>query len=200
MMKNRIYILIASLLLVPSLTYGWTVYGSGSAATQTTNGLMSAADKAKLDTIPETDFTDWTAYTPVVTSESGGWTNYTATGRYRIVDRMLTVSFRVIFSTTSAAASGLYVSLPSGLTMNAAVMTGGASWDTDLVGFGILGDSGTISGVPAIIYTRTTQKVLVKYYNTVAASYLTSVQLSATAPWTWTWQDTVDGQFTAPIL
>lgn len=170
------------------------------------NGLNAVGTNIPLSRLeisgvePAKDFTNWTAYTPIVTSESGGWTNYTATGRYRIVDRMLTVSFRVIFSTTSATASGLYVSLPSGLTMNADVMTSQAGWDTDLVGFGLLGDSGTISGVPAIINTRTTQKVLVKYYNTVAASYLTAPGLSNASPWTWTWQDTVDGQFTVPIV
>lgn len=146
------------------------------------------------------DATDWTSYTPIVTSESGGWTNYTATGRYRIIDKMLTVSFRIIFSTTSSAASALYVNLPSGLTMNAAVMTGGAGWDTDHVGFGLLGDSGTVSGVPAIITTRTTQKILVKYYNAAAGSYLTTPGLDNTTPWTWTWQDTIDGQFTVPIV
>lgn len=142
----------------------------------------------------------WTSYTPIVTSESGGWTNYTVTGRYRIIDKMLTVSFRVIFSNPSTAADGIYVSLPSGLTMNATVMTGGASWDTDHVGFGLLGDSGVISGVPAIITTRTNQKVLVKYYNAAATAYLTCPGLSNATPWTWTWQDTIDGQFTVPIV
>lgn len=148
----------------------------------------------------DTDVTAWTAYTPVVTSESGGWTNYTATGSYKVMDKMLSVFFRIYFNDISAAASALYISLPSGLTMNASVMTGGASWDTDMVGFGLLGDSGTISGVPAIINTRTTTKVLVKYYNAAAGSYLTTITISNTAPWTWTTQDTVDGQFTVPIL
>lgn len=148
----------------------------------------------------ERNFIDWTSYTPVVTSETGTWTNYTATGRYRIVDKMLTVSFRVAFTGATAAADAMYVSIPSGLTMNASVMTGGASWDTDLVGFGILGDSGTISGVPALITTKSTQRVLVKYYNAAAIAYLTCPGLSNTAPWSWTTSDTVDGQFTVPIL
>lgn len=144
--------------------------------------------------------TDWTSYTPVITSESGAWSSYTATGRYRIVSKMLTVSFRVIFTGNSSAADALYVSLPSGLTMDSTVMTGGAGWDTDQVGFAILGDSGTISGVPAIITTRTNQKILVKYYNAAAASYLTCPGLNNTAPWTWAINDTVDGQFVVPIL
>lgn len=151
-------------------------------------------------TMGDTGVPSWTAYTPVVTSESGGWTNYTATGKYKVVDKILSVFFRIAFTGTSAAASQLNVSLPSGLTMDASVMTGGAGWDIDQVGFGTSGDSGVISGVPVMIYTRTTQKVVVKYYNAAAGSYLTTVNLSNTLPWTWTTQDTVDGQFTAPIL
>lgn len=150
--------------------------------------------------IPPQDYTDWTSYTPAITSESGGWTNYTATGSYRILNRMLTVFFRVIFTNPSAAASGLYVSLPSGLTMAAAVMTGQAGWDTDFVGNALLGDNGVVSGVPALLYTRTSQKVLVKYYNAAAGAHLTSISLTNTAPWTWTTNDTIDAQFTVPII
>lgn len=145
------------------------------------------------------EVTDWTSFTPVITSESGTWSNYTATGKYKIIDKMMTVTFRVIFSNTPTAADALYVSLPPGMTMNTTVMTGGGGWDTDQVGVAILGDSGTVSGVPAIITTRTNQKVLVKYYNAAASSYLTCPGLSNTAPWTWTINDTVDGQFTVPI-
>lgn len=164
----------------------------------TTEALSAAQGKILQD--GKADFTNWTSYTPVVTSESGGWTNYTVTGRYRIVAKMLTVSFRVIFSTTSAVASGLYISLPSGLTMNTAVMPGGGGWDTDFVGNALLGDSGTISGVPALLYTRTSQKVLVKFYYAPAPNYLTTNELNQSSPWTWTWQDTIDGQFTVPIV
>lgn len=201
---KRYLLSLLFVLLSSTAALAWTVYNGPTAvnntltSTSTVDALSAAQGKLLQD--GKADFTDWASYTPVVTAESGGWTNYTVTGRYRIVAKMLTVSFRVKFSTDSAAASGLYISLPSGLTMNTAVMTGEAAWDADLVGFGILGDSGTISGVPAILYTRTSQNVLVKYYNAAAGSYLTSVQLSNTAPWTWTWQDTIDGQFTVPII
>lgn len=146
------------------------------------------------------DFTDWTTYTPVITAESGAWSNYTATGRYRISDRQMDVQFKVQFTGTSSAASGIYVGLPSGITIDTSKMAGGGSWDTDAIGFGIMGDSGVISGVPCTINTRDSGRVLAKYYNAAAGSYLTAVGIDNTLPWVWTTQDTISGNFSVPIV
>lgn len=143
--------------------------------------------------------TSWTAYTPLITTESGAWSNYTITANYRIINKMLEVSFRLLFTGTSSAANGLYISIPSGLTIDTNALKGSANWDTDPVGLVIIGDSGTVSGVPGILNTRTSTKVLVKY-NTSAGGYITSPGLTNTTPWTWTTQDDIVGRFTVPII
>ncbi len=141
----------------------------------------------------------WTPFTPVITAESGAWSNYTATGKYRVINKILEVSFKVVFTGTSSSANSLLISIPSGFTIDTSVLMGGSSWDTDPVGLVIMGDSGTVSGVPGIINTRTSTKVLVKY-TVSSGGYITAPGLSNTTPWTWTTQDDVVGRFTVPVI
>ena len=142
---------------------------------------------------------DWQSYTPTISSESGSWTNVALTGFYKVFNGDMEVSFKVIFSGATSTVSAMYVSLPSGYTMNTAVMAGGGSWDTDPAGFAILGDTGTISGVPGIVNTRTNKTVLVKYTDDDDGGKIVGRLLSDTAPWTWANGDTVVGRFTVPV-
>lgn len=142
----------------------------------------------------------WIPYTPVITSESGGWTNYTATGNYRVVNDILEVNFKVIFSGASTTASQMHISLPSGYTIDSAVLLGGSGWDSDTVGTVILNDTGTIGGVPGTVNTRTTTTVSVKYFDDDAAGYNKSKPLSQSTPWSWANGDSIVGRFSAPIV
>ncbi len=142
----------------------------------------------------------WKPYTPVLTSQSGTWTNATLTGLYRVINKMLEVSFKIAFTGVSTTASNMYISLPAGLTIDVAGLAGGGGWDTDPAGFAILGDNGVVSGVPGIINVRTSTTVLVKYTDDNDAGEIIGKTISNTAPWTWASIDTVSGQFSVPIL
>ncbi len=144
-------------------------------------------------------FNDWQSYTPVISSTTGGWTNVTLTGFFRVINKMLEVSFKVSFSGATATVSAMFISLPSGLTINTAVLAGGGGWDTDTVGQAIFGDAGTASGIPAIINTRTSTKVLVKYQND-AGSHIRTLPPTQAAPFVWANTDSITGRFTVPIV
>lgn len=144
-------------------------------------------------------FNDWQSYTPVISSEAGGWTNVTLTGFFRVINKMLEVSFKVAFTGTSATVGQMFVSLPSGLTIDTAVLAAGGGFDTDPVGIGILSDSGTADGIPATIHTRTSTKIMVKYYDTSGAFAL-GASLTQALPFTWANVDNVVGKYTVPII
>ena len=158
---------------------------------------MSSLDKkGSLDR----DGNDWKSYTPIISSESGSWSNVTLTGFHRTVNGMLEVSFKVAFTGATTIVSQMYISIPPGLTMDTTNMAGGGGFDTDPAGFAILGDTGVISGVPGIINTRTSTKVLVKYTDDDDAGKIVGKLLSNVNPWTWANGDTVLGRFTVPVV
>ena len=91
------------------------------------------------------------------------------------------------------------ISLPTGFTMDTNSMAGGGGWDRDPAGFAILEDSGVIGGIPGIINTRTSTKILVKYTDDDDAGKLVGRVFSNSAPWIWASSDTVTGRFTVPV-
>lgn len=57
-------------------------------------------------------FGAWTAYTPVISAQTGTITAYTATGFYKKVGRVIHVKGTVTITTNGTGASALFVSLP----------------------------------------------------------------------------------------
>lgn len=181
-MKKYILALVLVLLLV-----GFSQAGTSLLATQSSIRADVSAD------------TGWVSYTPTITSESGGWTNLAVTkARYRVTNGIMQGSFLLTFSGGSAAASQLYLSIPTGYTMDTANMAGGAGWDSDRVGSGIFGDSGTYSGAPLTVRTRSTTKLLLGYYATNAGNTL-GTGLTEAAPITWAVNDTIEAEFKFPV-
>lgn len=163
-----------------------TNYGAGMLASDASGNITSESIA-------------WASFTPVISSGTGGWTNVTLTGFFRVINKMLEVSFKVAFTGASATVSQMFVSLPSGLTIDTAVLAAGGGFDTDPVGIGILSDSGTTSGIPATIHTRTSTKIMIKYYDT-SGSFAKGAQLTQALPFVWANVDNVVGKYTVPIV
>jgi hypothetical protein len=82
------------------------------------------------------DLTEWSAYTPTITSDSGTFTlgNGTLTGRYKQIGKTVFFHVKLIYGSTSSPGTGHWnFSLPvtaqnSNFTFSAAILDDAASW------------------------------------------------------------------------
>jgi hypothetical protein len=137
------------------------------------------------------DLTEWTAYTPTITPDSGTFTlgNGTLAGRYKQIGKTVFFYAKLIYGSTSAPGSGHWnFSLPvaakdSNYTFSAAILNDGASW------YGAIGNGN---------YTGSTTSFVVIFPSTNAA--LTHWEpVGNGGPFTWGTADniTISGSYEA---
>ena len=104
--------------LNPETTLGDIAYRSSTANTNTRLGIGSAGQVLTVASgVPSwatpagSSFT-WTAYNPVIDSQSGSITTYTSTGKYLTVGKGIFFIFNITLTTVGTAAGNLTVALP----------------------------------------------------------------------------------------
>lgn len=139
--------------------------------------------------------TGWQTFTP-----TGSWTtNTTYTGRYRQVGQNLEVHATATTSGAPTAAS-FTVNLPSGFTIDTSKLSGSPSANaTGVLGVGVATDAGSNSYPVFALYNSTTS-IILGAYNAASATSASRVTVSNTAPFTFGSTDTIDIQFTVPVL
>jgi hypothetical protein len=137
------------------------------------------------------DLTEWAAYTPTITPDSGTFTlgNGTLAGRYKQIGKTVFFYAKLIYGSTSTPGSGHWnFSLPvaakdSNYTFSAAILNDGASW------YGAIGNGN---------YTGSTTSFVVIFPSTNAA--LTHWEpVGNGGPFTWGTADniTISGSYEA---
>lgn len=137
---------------------------------------------------------DFTAYTPVITSGSGGPTNYTATGMQKIVGDVMQIHGQMLFSGASAAFSQVIVSLPSGRSIDTAKLLANS---VKKLGYGYAADAATNFYGADVRYNSTTT-VLVDALP-VISGYSGTGPISEVAPFTYGAGDSISWYFEVPI-
>lgn len=93
--------------------------GSGSLVFATSPTLVTpslgAATATSLNGVA-IDNNGWSTYTPTVTAITGSLTTYTATGRYKIIGKLLHIHTSVTVSNFGTATQGLQITPPSGVS------------------------------------------------------------------------------------
>lgn len=135
--------------------------------------------------------TDWVSWTP-----TGTWvSNATYVGRKRRVGDK--GEYQVSITTSAAPTSAqLYVSMPSGEVIDTTKLSG--TVNNVAVGFGATTDTGT-SGYPVVVTYDTTTRVAVTATGS-ASTYVNTAGLTQVIPFTFGNTDTVDIQWTVPIV
>lgn len=122
----------------------------------------------------------WTAYTPTLTASTSP-TNYTGTGRYKKVGRILVMNFQFTAGASFTAGSGTYgVSTPVPVVVSAITQGSARLYDSS-TGNAILGARVATFNSSSIVFQTTT----------TYAGTLTNV--GNAVPWTWATGDIIDG-------
>lgn len=139
-----------------------------------------------------------TAYTPTITHASGGITNATTTASYTRLGDKIFVDGKIVFSSTSAAFSGLYISVPSQYPIDLTYLRDDTSGSN--IGCGAWLDSGVAGGIVCAftLGSANTTSVQIRYLNTASGSNPVSLNhssISNTAPVTFNSSDAIDFHF-----
>jgi hypothetical protein len=94
---------------------GWTATSTQSF---TSTDLVPAKAVLGNTTLTIPAITDWVSYTPVMTHDTGAISNATASAKWRREGSDVIVTGSITFGAASAAFSGIYLSLPSGYTID----------------------------------------------------------------------------------
>ena len=138
--------------------------------------------------------TDWQEYTP-----TGTWTNNTTyTGEYRRVGDSLEVRALVAVSGGAPNATILRVNLPAGLSIDTTKLATSVAEFT-VLGTGGLNDSSTTAHKAYVVYISATS-VGLRYQSAATSSTSASSQVSYNAPFAFNTGDSVNLQFSVPIL
>ena len=132
--------------------------------------------------------TDWVSYTP-----TGGWTsNATYAGRYRRIGDSLEVQYAVTL-TGAPNAAGLFINLPSGLTVDLAKMPTGSLADVAGSAQGLKSGTGYVFSS----YLATATSVQVSYI--VNGTTSAEGNVTNALPVAWNNGDLINGTFRVPI-
>lgn len=147
-----------------------------------------------------TTITDTQTYTPSITNNTGGMTNYTATGRWSRIGDKLNATGSISFSSSSAAFAVLYVSLPSGQTIDTTKLPI-TSGSMPLGKVKILRNGLTYYALGTVSYDTTSRVVLtVPSLSTFSGTVpIPQSDLTNTFPHTWASGDTIAWDFEVPI-
>jgi hypothetical protein len=131
-------------------------------------------------------------YTPTITHDSGTMTNYTVSAKQWRVDNLLRVKGRLIFTGAPGTWGGVYISLPSGLTVDTA----------NTLDFNALtckfNDTGTTWYDGSGRYVTSTNKFQLNTWQ-AGATYTYSGGLSQAIPHAWASTDLIDFDYEVPI-
>lgn len=141
-----------------------------------------------------TPITDWQSYTPVITSNSGTLTNYTATGMWKQNGDSADYKVNIEFTGSPGTWGGPKVTLKSGHVIDTAKLPDAGQFGTSLGSLSIY-DSGTRVFSGTTIYMNTTE---VLGYSADPTSGDGS--LSNTSPMTFASGDVIGYSFSVPIL
>lgn len=142
--------------------------------------------------------TDWTAYTPTLTSSTGTITNCTPTGVWRRVGDTLEVQFQLQWTGAAGTWTIPLISLPTGLVINTAKFAGTADNTTNT-----LGQAGSVR------WGASNQQLIVRYASTTTVTLMTTgaagtyigpdALVTSTIPVSWGSNDVIYGSFRVPI-
>jgi len=135
--------------------------------------------------------TDWQSYTPTISTPSGSVTNYSSSAKYRRVGDSMEINGIITFSSTSAAFTGIVVSVPSGFTIDSNKSI------SFRYGSGTVLDAGVALYPLEVIQNTTTTVTL--YIENVAGTYGTDNNITNTVPITFNTNDSISFIFTVPI-
>lgn len=145
--------------------------------------------------------TDWTAYTPTITHDSGGVTNCTITGMWKQIGDLLMCRGHASFTNTPANFSGWIVSIPTFFSISATKMLN-TTTPNPIVGQAQTYDSsGGQLPIGIVIYATSTtvrcmKTITVSGSNPVDTNNGNIVQNS---PFIYTTNDTIHWTFQVPI-
>lgn len=139
----------------------------------------------------------WTTYTPTLTHDSGGITNITNTARYRRIGDSIEVMYSGLFSAASAAFSGLYLSVPSGLTIDLAKMPTTTNFALTVGNVQTL-DVGVQSYPGLAVYAGSSGTITLLVQG-AAGAYANGQLITNTIPFTFGNGDLITARFVVPI-
>lgn len=145
-----------------------------------------------IEGVPESDVVPFTA---TITSETGAPTNYTAIGKFRRYGIMGHFEVEILFSTTSAAFSNIYSSVP--FTMDTSKLATSSLVGNFPIGHTSVHDSGTSSyPMGGKVDIETTTKVCLSWWNVTNTSQSAITQAY---PITFNTNDGIQSLFDVPI-
>jgi len=174
---------------VPSTSASWVM--AFAAAPQGATGNTGAIGATGVTGASASDLTEWTAYTPTITADAGGFAlgNGAITGRYKQIGKTVFFYAKFVFGSTTSPGTGHWnFSLPvtaqnSNFTFSAAILDDAASW------YGGIGNGN---------YTGSTTSFAVIIPGT-SPSVTTWAVVGNGGPFTWTSADniTISGSYEA---
>jgi hypothetical protein len=128
-------------------------------------------------------FTDaWTSYTPTLTASTTNPTNWTQTGYYCQVGKLVHVKVRLVAGASMTVGSGTYrFALPTTAALTLGTEIAGAFWLYDSSSGNAWLASGNLFGT---------------YANLICAAGGTGTTVTNALPWVWAASDTITGSFT----
>jgi hypothetical protein len=142
-------------------------------------------------------------YTPTLSTATGSITNTTASAYWMQVGQNIKVNGQITFSAASAAFTTLYVSLPSGFSVNDSAI---ASSNQIFCGIVRFGDTGVNNYLGVVRYVKSSAKIelvsTVTNTSDAGSSADPAVQtaISNTTPFTYNSGDIIDFSFELPIV
>lgn len=163
--------------------------------------LRIISDGTKWTILNRSANTEWSTYTPTLTHDSGGITNYSSTAKWRRVGDSIEVEGLITFSGTSASFNSLIASLPSGLSADTSKLTS-SSLDMVLVGSMKALDAGHIHFIGGATYYRSSTTVYLQPASISSHSGTAPVEgavMTEAFPFTFDSNDTISYNFKLPI-
>jgi hypothetical protein len=114
--------------------------------------------------------TPWVSYTPTITHQTGGATNYTASGKWRRIGDSVEIQGRMTFSSSSAAFSDVRIGLPTGLVVDQSKMSFSGPDPASSIGTGSILDSGIATYGGLVLYRAGSDIIQIRVSSTTIHS------------------------------
>lgn len=131
----------------------------------------------------------WTTYTTTISHSSGGITNNTNSFRYRRNGDSIEIMGTIAFSAASAAFTGLFATIPSGLTIDSGKMTTATNFIQTLGQVNFL-DSGVSTYRGDVLYVASSGGLEIQY-NIASTANVTGGSTTNAAPFTYGASDAI---------
>lgn len=131
----------------------------------------------------------WTTYTTTLSHSSGGITNNTNSFRYRRIGDSIEIMGTIAFSAASAAFTGLFATIPSGLTIDSGKMTTATNFIQPIGQVNFL-DSGVATYRGDVLYVASSGGLEIQY-NISSTANVTGGTTTNAAPFTYGASDAI---------